>query len=405
MTVLGLHCCAGFSLAVASRAYSLAAVYGLLIAVAWLLLLTGSRAHRPQQLWLLGSGAQVHQLHGFRCSEACGIFPIRDWTHVSCIGRWILYTEPPVKPGNGIFSIKLPWEARWASLVAWSVKNLPAIQEDPGLIPGWEDPLEKEMATHSSILAWRIPWTEEAGRLTVHGVSRVGHDWATKAPPPSSQTIPQKTVLWHPVLPRPCQIRSLPIPLPSSSLSLPYSQQAPIASIETHKRQCHNSAQNPPELPVHSGSKSVSLQVGQCAHDHPSPWALSPPHLLYSHHCGPSVLLGNAEPTHVLSSLLGHSSPRYSHGFPHTSLKFCPAVNCSILWPPVQTVTTVTTPRACMLSRFSRVRLFVTLWTVAHQAPLSMGVCRQEYRMGCHFLLHGIFPTQGSNPHLLGLLH
>ena len=50
MTVLGLHCCAGFSLAVASRAYSLAAVYGLLIAVDWLLLLTGSRAHRPQQL-------------------------------------------------------------------------------------------------------------------------------------------------------------------------------------------------------------------------------------------------------------------------------------------------------------------------------------------------------------------
>ena len=36
---------------------------------------------------------------------------------------------------------------------------------DPGLIPGWEDPLEKEMATHSSILAWRIPWTEELGGL------------------------------------------------------------------------------------------------------------------------------------------------------------------------------------------------------------------------------------------------
>ena len=45
---------------------------------------------------------------------------------------------------------------RGAFLVAQQVKNLPAVQETPGLIPGWEDPLEKEMATHSSILAWKI---------------------------------------------------------------------------------------------------------------------------------------------------------------------------------------------------------------------------------------------------------
>ena len=44
---------------------------------------------------------------------------------------------------------------------------------------GQEDPLEKEMATHSSILAWRIPWTEEPGRLQSMGSQRVGHDWAT----------------------------------------------------------------------------------------------------------------------------------------------------------------------------------------------------------------------------------
>ena len=41
---------------------------------------------------------------------------------------------------------------------------------------GWKDSLENEMANHSSILAWRIPWTEEAGGATVHGVQRVGHD-------------------------------------------------------------------------------------------------------------------------------------------------------------------------------------------------------------------------------------
>ena len=47
---------------------------------------------------------------------------------------------------------------------------------DPGLIPGWDDPLEKEMATHSSILAWRIPWTEEPNGLQFEGSQRVGHD-------------------------------------------------------------------------------------------------------------------------------------------------------------------------------------------------------------------------------------
>ena len=47
---------------------------------------------------------------------------------------------------------------------------------DLGLIPGWEDPLEEEMATHSSILAWRIPWTEEPGGLQSMGLQRVEHD-------------------------------------------------------------------------------------------------------------------------------------------------------------------------------------------------------------------------------------
>ena len=49
---------------------------------------------------------------------------------------------------------------------------------------GQEDPLEKETTTHSSILAWRIPWTEEAGGLESMGSQRVGHDLVTKSPPP-----------------------------------------------------------------------------------------------------------------------------------------------------------------------------------------------------------------------------
>ena len=47
---------------------------------------------------------------------------------------------------------------------------------DTGLIPGWEDPLEEGMTTHSSILAWRIPWTEEPGGLWSIGLKRIGHD-------------------------------------------------------------------------------------------------------------------------------------------------------------------------------------------------------------------------------------
>ena len=60
------------------------------------------------------------------------------------------------------------------------VKNPPAIQETWVPSPGWEDPLEEEMATHSSILPWEVPWTEEPGRLEFIGSQRVGHNLGTK---------------------------------------------------------------------------------------------------------------------------------------------------------------------------------------------------------------------------------
>ena len=56
------------------------------------------------------------------------------------------------------------------------VKHLPARWETQVQSLGWEDPLEKEIATHSSILAWKIPWTEEPGRLQSVGLKRVGHN-------------------------------------------------------------------------------------------------------------------------------------------------------------------------------------------------------------------------------------
>ena len=62
--------------------------------------------------------------------------------------------------------------AMWASLVAQTIKNLPAMQETRVRSLGQEDPLEEETATHSSILAWEIPWTVEPGRLQTMGLQK-----------------------------------------------------------------------------------------------------------------------------------------------------------------------------------------------------------------------------------------
>ena len=85
-----------------------------------------------------------------------------------------------------------PLQYSGSSLVAWVVKNPPANAgdvRDMGSIPEWEDPLEKGMATHSSIPAWRIPWREEPGGLQSMGSHRVGHDWRDLA---RAYTLPLK---------------------------------------------------------------------------------------------------------------------------------------------------------------------------------------------------------------------
>ena len=84
--------------------------------------------------------------------------------------QWLLF--------QSIFKVSLWWESDpeiW-SYVAQMVKHLPAMRETWVRSLGWEDPLEKEMATHSSTLAWKIPWMEETGRLQSMGSRRVGHD-------------------------------------------------------------------------------------------------------------------------------------------------------------------------------------------------------------------------------------
>ena len=84
-------------------------------------------------------------------------------------------------PFNAISCSHLPLSfKKWASLVAQMVKNQPAMQESQVRSLGWEDPLEKGMATHSSILVWRIPWTEKLVRLQSMELQRVGYNLKTK---------------------------------------------------------------------------------------------------------------------------------------------------------------------------------------------------------------------------------
>ena len=78
-----------------------------------------------------------------------------------------------------LFGTSLLFHEAENSLMVQTVKCLPTVRETWVWSLGWEDLLEKEMATHSSILAWKIPWTEELGRPQSMGSQRVGYDWMT----------------------------------------------------------------------------------------------------------------------------------------------------------------------------------------------------------------------------------
>ena len=103
---------------------------------------------------------------------------------------------------------------------------------------GQEDPLEKEMATHSSILTWRIPWTEEPSRVTVHGVSRVRCNLATKPPPPA--LLPRSKQFFISWLQSPSRVNLEPMKIKSVtvstfSLSLCHEVMGPNAMILVFK--------------------------------------------------------------------------------------------------------------------------------------------------------------------------
>ena len=110
------------------------------------------------------------------------------WVWVNS-GRWWWTGRPGVLQFMGLQRVGHDWatelnrEYFWASLVAQMVKRRPAVWETWVQSLGQEDSLEKEMATHSSTLAWKIPWTEEPGGLQSMGSQRVRHDWATSPLP------------------------------------------------------------------------------------------------------------------------------------------------------------------------------------------------------------------------------
>ena len=122
-----------------------------------------------------------------------GYYHIRNWTAATELNKQGMYMciLPNIEFWG--FSLDSMRANLWLFLFCWFLNtlcnfygfpggsdgNLPAMQETPLWFLGWEDPLEWEMATHSSIFAWRIPWTEEPGRLQSVWSQRVGHNLVT----------------------------------------------------------------------------------------------------------------------------------------------------------------------------------------------------------------------------------
>ena len=95
----------------------------------------------------------------------------------------------------------------------------------------------------------------------------------------------------------------------------------------------------------------------------------------------------------------GSGTNQWTHWSPHSEPQTLPRT-WSSRSEPLPAKNPVESMCVCMISHFSRGRLFATLWTIAGQAPLFMGFSRQEYCSGLHAFLQGVFLTQGSNPHL-----
>ena len=125
----------------------------------WVGMIPWRRDRLPTPVFLSFPGSSDNE------DSACNV---GDLGSVTGLGRF---------PAEGIGH---PLQYSWASLAAQTMKNLPVMWETLVESLGWEDSLEESMATHSSILAWRIPWTEEPGGLQSMGSQKARHNWGTK---------------------------------------------------------------------------------------------------------------------------------------------------------------------------------------------------------------------------------
>ena len=135
---------------------------------------------------------------------SCWEYPKERQYHKKKVNRFLLLRAISIKEN------KPPSDLSLASLVAQRLKHLSAMWETWVLSLGQEDPLEKEMAIHSSILAWRIPWVEEPGGLQFTGSPRVGHDWA----------ILRSQISYNQTLPKICHFMTLAWELSVASLQM-----------------------------------------------------------------------------------------------------------------------------------------------------------------------------------------
>ena len=132
-----------------------------------------------KNFWILHRGRKVKYIHSDTHMTFKGTPCILKGFPDSSVGKQSACNagDPSSIPGLGRSAgegIGYPLQYSWTSLVAQMVKNLPAMQETWVWSLSWEDSLEKGKATHSYILAWRIPWT-----VYSMGLQRVGHDWVT----------------------------------------------------------------------------------------------------------------------------------------------------------------------------------------------------------------------------------
>ena len=152
-----------------------------------------SKHPMPIKITLLSSNNPLPMCdhHGPRyplCTLWC--LPHQDPPHSPCRNPQDIRRDPSNSIQKGSIYSQVLSSIR-ASLAAQRLKRLPPIWETWVRSLGWEDPLEKEMVTHSSILAWRIPWTEEPGKLQSTGSQRVGHNWVTSVSFSLSSIMPE----------------------------------------------------------------------------------------------------------------------------------------------------------------------------------------------------------------------